>query len=127
MTLSRTEIEEKVVAIVAEALDHEPATVTLNASLVDDLGAESIDFLDIAFRVEAAFSIEIPDDEIWLGAVGKKDPSPGEIDAAVAALRERTPEFRWDRIPERPGRADLPSLITVRTIVEYLEGRLRAA
>jgi acyl carrier protein len=126
VTLSRSEIQAKVVAIVAEALDHRPEDVAAHSSLIDDLGAESIDFLDIAFRVESAFDIEIPDDEIWMGTVGKKDASPEEVETAVRTLRERMPEYRWDRLPERPGRADLPRLITIGTIVQYLERRLQA-
>ncbi len=124
MTISHDEIREKVIATVAEALDHRPEEVGLHSSLIDDLGAESIDFLDIAFRLESAFGIEIPDDEIWVGAVGKKNPGPEEIDAAVAALRERMPDYRWDRLPPKPGRTDLPRLITVQTVVDYLERRL---
>lgn len=57
----------RVVAIVAEALDVTPERVRLDSSLIDDLGAESIDFLDILFRVETAFGIKIPEDEMWKG------------------------------------------------------------
>jgi acyl carrier protein len=120
-------VEEKVVAVIMEALAQPKEAVTLQASLIDDLGAESIDFLDIAFRLESVFDLQIPDDEIWLGAVGKKDASPDEIDAAIRDLKEKNPEFRWDRFPERPTRADLPRLITIRTVVDYLEGKLREA
>ncbi|MCL4806941.1 MAG: hypothetical protein KJ062_03965, partial [Thermoanaerobaculia bacterium] len=49
---------------------------------------------------------------------------PGAIAERLAELKARRPGFRWDRVPARPSRADLPRLITVGTIVEYLEGRL---
>ena len=58
-TLSRHDIELRVVDIVAAALDQEPAAVRLHDSLIDDLGAESIDFLDIQFRIESGFGIRV--------------------------------------------------------------------
>jgi acyl carrier protein len=127
VTVSRAELTERVVAIVAEALDRSPAEVTPHASLVDDLGAESIDFLDIGFRIESAFELQIPDDEIWRGAFGTKDPGPDDIEAAVRRLRERMPDFRWDRFPKGVSKPDLPRLITVGTILDYLERRLAPA
>ena len=127
MSPTRAELTERVVAIVAEALDRSPADVTPHSSLVDDLGAESIDFLDIGFRIESAFDIQIPNDEIWKGAFGSKDPSGEDIDAAVARLKEKMPDFRWDRFPKGVSKPDLPRLITVGTILDYLEQRLAAA
>jgi acyl carrier protein len=123
---SRAELNDRVVAIVAEALDRSPEDVTPHASLVDDLGAESIDFLDIGFRIESAFAIQIPDDEIWKGAFEKKDPGPAEIEGAVARLKAALPDFRWDRFPNGVSRGDLPRLITVSTILDYLERKLPA-
>jgi acyl carrier protein len=124
---TRAELTERVVSIIAEALDRSPAEVTPHSSLVDDLGAESIDFLDIGFRIESAFDIQIPNDEIWQGAFGKKDPSPEDIAAAVERLKEKMPEFRWDRFPKGVGKPDLPRLITVGTILDYLEQKLAPA
>ena len=123
---TRAELNERVVAIVAEALDRSPEEVTPHASLVDDLGAESIDFLDIGFRIESAFGIQIPDDEIWRGAFGRTDPGPAEIAAAVKRLQAALPDFRWDRFPDGVSRGDLPRLLTVSTILDYLERKLPA-
>ena len=127
MTLSRTEIEARVLSIVADALDRPAADVTLDSSLVDDLGAESIDFLDIVFRLESAFGLKIPEEEIWAGSFDGVGNDPDAIAARLAELKARRPSFRWDRVPERPTRADLPRLITVGTIVEYLEKRVPGA
>ena len=127
MTLSRTEIEARVLSIVADALDRPAADVTLDSSLVDDLGAESIDFLDIVFRLESAFGLKIPEEEIWAGSFDGVGNEPDAIAARLAELKARRPSFRWDRVPERPTRADLPRLITVGTIVEYLEKRVPGA
>jgi acyl carrier protein len=124
MTLSREEIASRVVAIVADALDQPSEKVTPDASLVDDLGAESIDFLDIVFRLESAFGLKIPEDEIWQGAFEGVGDDPALLAARLAELKARRPGFRWDRFPKQPTRADLPRLITVLTVVEDLERRL---
>ncbi len=124
MNPSPSEIEARVLSIVSDALDQPAEQVTLDSSLVDDLGAESIDFLDIVFRLESAFGLKIPEEEIWAGSFDGVGDDPGAIAERLAELKARRPGFRWDRVPARPSRADLPRLITVGTIVEYLEGRL---
>ena len=114
-------LHDRVIAILAEALDVPPDEVRVHSSLIDDLGAESIDFLDIQFRIESAFGIEIPDDEMWAGSFDRTDQA--SIDAGVERLRARMPDFRWDRLPATVTKQDLPSLITVQTVVDYLERR----
>lgn len=122
--MNRQEIESKVVEVVADALDRKPSEVTLHASLIDDLGAESIDFLDIVFRLESAFGLKIPEGEVWQGAFEGAGDDPALLAARLAELKARRPGFRWDRFPERPAKADLPRLITLTTVVEDLERRL---
>ncbi len=124
MSSSRSEIEARVLSIVADALDQPVEQVTRDSSLVDDLGAESIDFLDIVFRLESAFGLKIPEEEIWEGSFDGVGDDPDAIAERLAQLKARRPGFRWDRIPARPSRADLPRLITAGTIVEYVERRL---
>jgi acyl carrier protein len=124
MKPSPSEIEVRVLSIVADALDQPAERVTLDSSLVDDLGAESIDFLDIVFRLESAFGLKIPEEEIWAGSFDGLGDDPGAIEARLSELKVRRPGFRWDRLPSRPTRSDLPRLITVGTVVEYLEKRL---
>ena len=121
MSFDREGVNARVAALVADALDVRLDQVQAHASLIDDLGAESIDFLDILFRVEGEFAIKIPEDEMWQGSFDGIDAA--SIDAGVRRLRERMPDFRWDRLPARIGRHDLPHLITVQTIVDYLERR----
>jgi acyl carrier protein len=114
-------LEARVTEIVAEALDVPGSDISLQSSLIDDLGAESIDFLDILFRLETAFQIKIPEDELWKGSIDPSDPA--SVEAGVGELRRRMPEFRWDRLPVRLTRESLPRLITVQTIVDYLSRR----
>ena len=124
MSTSPSEIETRVLSIVADALDQPEERVTLDASLVDDLGAESIDFLDIVFRLESAFDLKIPEEEIWQGSFDGVGDDSDAIAERLEQLKARRPGFRWDRVPVRPTRSDLPRLITVGTVVEYLEKRL---
>jgi hypothetical protein len=93
--------------------------------LINDLGAESIDFIDIVFRLESAFEIEIPQEDMWRGSIDGSDETT--IAAGVARLKAIMPDFRWDTLPAKLTRNDLPALITVQTITEYLRKRLHAA
>ena len=64
MALSQDEIFEKVQEAARRALGVDDDEVTAEATLVGDLGAESIDFLDIVFKLEKAFDIQIPREEL---------------------------------------------------------------
>ena len=103
--MTAEDVPQRVVAIVAETLNVPADRVTLSASLVDDLGAESIDFLDILFQLEAAFGITIPAEELWRGA------------------KVRQPGSQWDREPAKATPSDQPRLITLQTILHYLQAR----
>ena len=61
----KQEIIKNVRSIIAQALKVSESEVTLESSLIKDLGAESIDFLDIVFRLEKAFKIKIPKGELF--------------------------------------------------------------
>ena len=128
---SRRDIERRVVEILASALDQEPSGVELRHSLIDDLGAESIDFLDIQFRIESSFSIRIPEDEIWKGALDLADERWVQenrlTDEGRARLEALQPDFPWERFPGGAHVRDFPRLVTVETIVAYLERRDREA
>ncbi len=62
---SKDEVFEKVQEALVDALGVDDDEVTPQATMVGDLGAESIDFLDIVFKLEKAFSIQIPRDELF--------------------------------------------------------------
>ncbi|MBC5788318.1 MULTISPECIES: acyl carrier protein [Clostridiaceae] len=55
---------EKVVSIIADQLDVEEEKVTMEAAIADDLGADSLDVVDLVMSLEEEFNIEIPDEEV---------------------------------------------------------------
>lgn len=122
--MKRQDIEILVTGIVAESLDRPTEGVRPHSSLMDDLGAESIDFLDIVFRLEHAFGLKISDEEIWRGELDLASAGPAEREEGIRRLKEKMPDFRWERLPSELSQADLPRLITVATIVDYLERTL---
>ena len=122
MSVPHTEIAGRVRAIIASALDVPSERVVRHASLINDLNAESIDFIDIVFRLESEFGIDIPQEEIWKGSIDATDDAA--IQAGVERLKATMPEFRWESLPASITRADLPALITVQTITDYVARRL---
>jgi len=115
------DMPHRVVTIVAEALNVPVERVTPSASLIDDLGAESIDFLDILFRIETAFNIKVRESELWGGTIDRTNQQT--IDASIERLKVRQPDYPWDRLPARPAPSDLARLITVQTIIHHLQDR----
>jgi acyl carrier protein len=130
-TPTRRDIETRVIDIVATALDKNSASVRLSHSLIDDLGAESIDFLDIQFRIESAFSIRVVEEDLWEGRLDLTDERwarDGRLTTeGKAQLQQSQPDFAWERFPDEVNTRDFPRLITVDTLVAYLETRLREA
>jgi acyl carrier protein len=131
MTSNPDELAGRVIEIVATALDRKPAEIHSHSSLIDDLGAESIDFLDIRYRIETAFKMKIPEEELWGGALRLEESgyvtADGVTQEGLALLKQRLPEFNWARFPKGVSKADLPRLVTVSTIIDYLRHRLHGS
>lgn len=122
----------KVAATMADALGCDLERVKLDASLIDDLGAESIDFLDIIFRLERAFKVKIPRGKLVEEARG--DLSEPEFDQGgivSAAGFERLKTYFSEVPPERikaPVKvADIPRLFTTETFCKIVIRLQRAA
>src|SRR5439155_26686054 len=94
MTPSR-EIQTKVASILAASLGVDEDDVIPSATLQGDLGAESIDFLDIVFRLEREFGIKIPRGELFpdsiLGEQAELVEEGRGTDLGMAELRSRMP------------------------------------
>src|SRR5947199_383439 len=89
------EIYNRVAAAVGEALNVDVEEIKPTATLQGDLGAESIDFLDIVFRLEREFGIKVPRGELFPESVFQGDPAfvcDGRVtDRGMAELRSRMP------------------------------------
>lgn len=118
------QIGQQVCAIVAKSLACDPARVTLRSVLMADLGAESLDFLDIVFELERAFGIQITRGEMERAARGdmsEEEFAPGGTisEAGILRLRELMPEVA-DRIQPGLRPAQILSLFTVQTFTNLV-------
>src|SRR3990172_8053004 len=122
----------KVAATMADALGCDAEKVKPDASLIDDLGAESIDFLDIVFRLERGFKVKIPRGKIVEEARG--DLSEAEFDKGgivsdpgLERLKSFLGEVPADRFKTPMKVADIPRLFTVETFCKMVIRQQRAA
>ncbi len=130
MSTDRNEIVSNVRQIVSQALRVDEKTVELKSSLIRDLGAESIDFLDIVFRLEKAFKIKIPKGELFPEKLltDARFVQDGRITAAgIDELKKRIPGADWAEFSKNPVIANLSDLFTVGMIVDYLTEKLAVA
>jgi len=128
--MTRDEINERVAQALVQALGVSRNDITLETSLAGDLEAESIDFLDVVFRLEKDFGIEIARGELFPQEL-LRDPamvSNGHITAdGVKALRERFAFTDLSALKPGLGIEDLmDKMLTVRLIVDYVEHKLKA-
>jgi acyl carrier protein len=127
MTVDRDEVFKVVQNCFAEALGLDDDEVTLDSTLIDDLGAESLDFLDIAFRLEEAFGIKIPRGDIQRQAEDEaaEGEQPFEVDGVLtelglAKLREAMPEVPAENFRAGLTVREIPTLFTVETFLNLV-------
>ena len=124
---SKEEVFEKVRAALVDALGVDDEEVTPDATLVGDLGAESIDFLDIVFRLEKSFDIKIPRGELFpediltntdYVADGKINPE------GLAELKKRMPFADLSKFEENPLVQEFATSLTVQDMCNYVESKV---
>ncbi len=125
--LSNQEIGDAVRRIVAEALGRSEDEVKLTSILMDELGAESLDFLDIVFRLEREFGIQITRGEMERAARGDltaDEFAPGGVisERGLARLRELMPEAA-DRIGPGLRPSTILTLFSVQTFANMVIGK----
>ena len=125
MAMSREEIYSKVQGVLVDALGVDEEQVKPSARLRQDLGAESIDFLDIVFRLERAFSIKIPRGEMIPENV-MTDPNfvqNGKVTpAGMTELKKRMPYVDLSEFEKDPQVDQLP--FTVDAVVNYVQTKV---
>ena len=126
---TQEEIYSKVSDTLVEALNVEPEDIKPTSTLQGDLGAESIDFLDIVFRLEREFGIKIPRGELFPESIFQGDPDfvqNGRVtDKGLRELRERMPFADLASFEENPEVSHLSDLFTVDLITRYIQGKLQ--
>jgi acyl carrier protein len=125
---SQDEIFSKVSATLVEALNVEEDEIKPTSTLQGDLGAESIDFLDIVFRLEREFGIKIPRGELFPEAIFQGDPEfvqNGKVtDKGLAELKARMPFADLSQFEKNPEISGISDLFTVEMITRYIQGKL---
>ncbi len=130
MALSREDVFLKIRDVLTDALGVDDEEVISGATLQGDLGAESIDFLDIVFRLEKEFAIKIPKGELFPDDI-LNNPDYVEKDkltpAGLETLMAAVPHADFSEFEQSPYVSKMPDLFTVNTIVNYVESKLTAA
>lgn len=129
--LTEAQINKQVCEAVADAMAMEHDEVHLHDNLFHDLGAESLDFLDIVFKLERSFGIQITRGEMEQAARGDMSEDEfapnGVISAAgLERLRELMPEAS-ERINEGLRPSQILELFTVATFANIVKGKLAQA
>jgi acyl carrier protein len=128
MMLTHQEIYAKVQKAVAESLNVDEEDIHPAARLLADLGAESIDFLDLVFRLEQGFGIEIPRSELFPESIFKGDPEfvqDGKITAkGLAELQSKMPFADLTQFENAPTLSGISDLFTVQMITRYVGTKL---
>ena len=131
MAMSRDEIFDEVKEVMVDALGLDEDEVSESATLMGDLGAESIDFLDIVFRLEKSFGIKIPREELFPAESLMNNPeyvSNGKLtEKGIAELKAKMPHTDTSAFQENPNVNKLGDLFTVAAVVNFVEGKLQAA
>ena len=130
MASSRDEIMEKVREALVDALGVDEDEVIPTARIQTDLGAESIDFLDIVFRLEKAFGIKIPRGDLFPDNIAASEEfvQNGKLTPkGLAELKARMPYADLAQFEKNPNVQDIADLFTVDMIVGYVEAKLSSA
>ncbi len=129
MATTNEEVFEKISEALVDALGVEEDEVTPDATLVGDLGAESIDFLDIVFRLEKAFGIEIPRAELFPEDIltNAEYVEDGKVTATgVAELKKRMPFADLTKFEANPLVQEFGNLLTVNDMCRYVASKVGA-
>lgn len=125
--MEREEIFGKVRDVLVESLALDEDEVRPDARLTTDLGAESIDFLDIKFQLEQVFGFKIEDGELFPDNVAQDTEyvSEGRLTPkGLAALKARLPHADFADLESDPRVSKVPEIFTVDAIVRFCEGKL---
>jgi acyl carrier protein len=125
--MSQEEVFEKVQEVLVDALGVDDDEVTAEATLTGDLGAESIDFLDIVFRLEKAFGIKISQGELFPDNVlqDAEYVQDGKVtEKGIAELKQRMPHADVSPLESDPDVNKVGEIFTVDAGVKFVQAKL---
>lgn len=126
--MSRDDIFQKIQEVLDDALGVDEDEVTPEARLTADLGAESIDFLDIVFRIEKTFDFKISQGELFPENLTENPDwvDDGNLsDLGLTMLKERMPHVDFEQIESGDRSiAKIADYITVNSLVNFVEIKL---
>jgi acyl carrier protein len=127
--MTRDEIFGKIVEVLEDALGVDEDEVTPTAVLTKELGAESIDFLDITFKLEQAFDFKIPQGDLFPDGAAQ-DPDyvvDGKITTkGIEEMKSKMPHVDFSEFEKNPNVGDVQNIFTVNVLVNYVERKLAA-
>lgn len=131
---TRDQIFESIRQVLEEALGADAEDITPDATLTGDLEAESIDFLDIVFRLEKKFSTPDKPFKISQGELFPENlmenpawVSSGKFtDEGMTMLKERMPHVDFSAFEDDRDVNKVGELITVKSLVDFVERKLKA-
>ena len=129
MPMTEEEVFEKVKEALVDALSVDDDEVTPEAKISADLGAESIDYLDITFRLEKAFDIKIPRGELIPDNLlnNPEYVKDGKLtDEGLAQLKAGMPHADLSEFEQDPSVDKIMDVFTVQTIVNYVLSKVNA-
>ncbi|MHC4718541.1 MAG: acyl carrier protein [Planctomycetota bacterium] len=127
--MTETDIYEKLKPLIREVTGASEDAIAMESILVADLGAESLDLLDLSFLIEEEFSITLEADEFERLAKARMDGQPYEADgylteAALAELARAMPEVPAENFAPPLRKMDVPALLTVAVFVHLVQRKL---
>ena len=117
----------KIQETLSSALGVEKDEVKEESSLVRDLGAESIDFIDIIFRLEKAFDIKIPSGDLFPGNILNDDRFVKEgvvTSDGLTELKNKVPYLDIEMFSKDPQVTKLADFFTVQMVMRYIQDRI---
>ena len=128
--MTREEIFDNVREVLVDALGVDDDEVEPTAKLTSDLGAESIDFLDITFKLEQAFGFKIPQGELFPDSAAQNPEyvQDGRITAkGIEEMKARLPHVDFSEFEKNPELGKVGDVFTVDVLVNYVERKLETA
>ena len=127
--MTEQEVFDKLIPLIREVTGARAEQIKMESGLMDDLGAESIDLLDLSFLIEEAFSVALEADEFERQAGGRIPGGVYEVDgvltdAALAELREAMPEIPAEKLSPGLKKIELPGVLNVAVFVHLIQRKL---